>query len=154
MLRIMGTCRARQVVPYVTRHGLRRRATIERVQRRQTLDRGSAECGEKTQIGRSLRRDPDGYNGVCTSRRLPNCMVEQEEQLPTICSVKDIEGTVFTRVVTEVAEMERQGHIPTSEDVERLWREKLQKVREQMEARVQKRREQVQIYLPRISSDQ
>ncbi len=80
-------------------------------------------------------------------------MVEHEQELPTICSVKDIEGIVFTRVVTEVAELERQGHIPTSEDVERLWREKLQKVREQMEERVQKRRKQVQIYLPRVNTD-
>ncbi len=80
-------------------------------------------------------------------------MAGHEQQLPTICSVKDIEGTVFTRVVTEVAELERQGHIPTAEDVERLWREKLQKVQEQMQERVQKRREHVRTFLPRINTD-
>ena len=78
-------------------------------------------------------------------------MARENEELQPIgwpyCPVTDIENIVYTRMWACAAEMENQGATLTDEDFSRIWDEELQKVKEQLRQRTEKRREQLRRYM-------
>lgn len=78
-------------------------------------------------------------------------MAKESEELQPIgwpyCPVTDIENIVYTRMWDRAAELEKQGATLTDEDFSRLWDEELQKVKEQLQQRTERSREQVRRYM-------
>lgn len=78
-------------------------------------------------------------------------MAKESEELQPIgwpyCPVTAIENTVYTRMWARAAELENQGATLTHEDFSRLWDEEFQKVKEQMQRRTEKSREQLRRYM-------
>jgi len=78
-------------------------------------------------------------------------MPEEGEETQPIgwpyCPVTDTENIIYTRMWARAAELEKQGTVLTDADLSRLWDEELERVKEQLQQRRARSREQLRRFM-------
>ena len=78
-----------------------------------------------------------------------NMAEERQEKLPPLYSAKDVEITVWNRVLEQLTAMGKEGITTINEDYSKIWQEEVRKIVAQIQQRDARNREKLQKWIPK-----